>query len=80
MKPRIRVAPLGIGLAAGLVSAVFAIGIVMQIAPPFGRVLLAGGSITGFVSLILCVRWAEDLEARCEQYEEALRKHGIEMD
>lgn len=36
--------------------------------------------VTGLVSLILCVRWAEDLEACCEQYEEALRKHGIEMD
>ena len=80
MKSRIRAAPLGIGLAAGLVSAVFAIGIVMQIAPLFARVLLAGGSITGFVSLILCVRWAEDLEARCERYEEALRNRSIEMD
>ena len=80
MKSQIRAAPLGIGLAAGLVSAVFAIGIVMQIAPLFARVLLAGGSITGFVSLILCVQWAEDLEARCERYEEALRNRSIEMD
>ena len=80
MKSRIRAAPMGIGLAAGLVCAVFAIGIVMQIAPLFGRVLLFGGSIAGFVSPTWCVRWAEELEARCERYEEALRSSGIEMD
>jgi hypothetical protein len=67
----------GMGMGAGVVTFICVFGVQMTNANNVWRVVLGAGAIAGIVSF---VAWARDLQARCERYEEALRKHGIEMD
>jgi|HubBroStandDraft_2_1064218.scaffolds.fasta_scaffold181776_2 hypothetical protein len=78
MKFQMSTATLGMGLAAGFVAAVFSIGHTLQYGSPIGRALLGGAAATGLVAVFNYVKWADDLQTRCERYEDALRRNGID--
>lgn len=77
MRIRMSEASYGMGMGAGFVTFICVFGAQMNYANNVWRVILSAGAIAGIVSF---VGWTRNLEARCERYKEALRKHGIEMD
>jgi hypothetical protein len=77
MKFPLSAAPLSMGLGAGFVAAVYAIGAEMHYVGALARVLLSIGAVAGIVSSFTWTGWADDLQTRCERYEQVLREHGI---
>lgn len=67
---------LGIGMGAGVVAAVYAIGVASAYGySPVQRVLLP---LFGMLGFVCATRLGLDLQRRCETYQRLLRKHGID--
>jgi hypothetical protein len=67
---------LGIGMGAGLVAAIYAIGVASRYGyPPLQRLALP---IFGMLGFACTMHMALELQRRCELFQHLLRKHGID--
>jgi len=66
---------LGIGMGAGLVEAIFCVTAEMRRGGPIAWFVL-GACLIGGIGCALT--WSSGIQSRCDRYQEALRKHGID--